>query len=368
MHQGGAYSCHEIENKKLLCTPDPFENGSEYEQSVHVEEYMPEISMHEHVRNQLPYMKIRGCGIKEGEIQNHVFPVQGYHYHHQNVDKYDILDLDSSSYSWITKEDGTKEKNPCFALDYLEAINDMRKCVDFLFVSTHEDIRSEMKRHCIKFITVCPKREAKDQWIERLKKRNPNDRIIPIMEENWDKFLDGLDLKSGDMIDSSDEKGKIVTSFESYLAIVLSSESAKKAEVGDTVRIDIGEDNLVKAEIIEIKKEKDDSRLIVFKMIDLSENILDYRKITVDVIWWSYSGLKVPNSSIIKEGDYSYVIRSREGYDSKILVKVLQSNDSYSLVDNYSSKELSDMGYSTDEIRNMYTIKLYDRIKLNVNK
>lgn len=182
------------------------------------------------------------------------------------------------------------------------------------------------------------------------------------------EFLDGLDLKSGDMIDSSDEKGKIVTSFESYLAIVLSSESAKKAEVGDTVRIDIGEDNLVKAEIIEIKKEKDDSRLIVFKMIDLSENILDYRKITVDVIWWSYSGLKVPNSSIIKEGDYSYVIRSREGYDSKILVKVLQSNDSYSLVDNYSSKELSDMGYSTDEIRNMYTIKLYDRIKLNVNK
>ena len=71
------------------------------------------------------------------------------------------------------------------------------------------------------------------------------------------EFLDGLDLKSGDMIDSSDEKGKIVTSFESYLAIVLSSESAKKAEVGDTVRIDIGEDNLVKAEIIEIKKEKD---------------------------------------------------------------------------------------------------------------
>lgn len=111
-------------------------------------------------------------------------------------DKYDILDLDSSSYSWITKDDGTKEKNPCFALDYLEAINDMRKCVDFLFVSTHEDIRREMKRHAIPFITVCPKREAKDQWIKRLKKRNPDDRIIPIMEENWDKFLDGLDLDS----------------------------------------------------------------------------------------------------------------------------------------------------------------------------
>lgn len=177
-------------------------------------------------------------------------------------------------------------------------------------------------------------------------------------------FLEGLDLRSGDMIESSDEKGKIVTSFESYLAIILSSESAMNAEIGDTVRIDIGEDNLVKAEIVEIKEEGQE-RLIVFRMIDLSANILDYRKISVDVIWWSYSGLKVPNSALQKEGDYNYVIRNREGYDSKILVKVLQSNESYSLVDNYTSQELSEMGYSTEEIRNMYTIKLYDRIKTN---
>ena len=178
------------------------------------------------------------------------------------------------------------------------------------------------------------------------------------------EFLEGLDLTSGDMIESSNEKGKIITNFESYLAIILSSESAKQAEVGDTVRIDIGEDNLVRAEIVEIKEEGEE-RLIVFKMIDLSENILDYRKISVDVVWWSYSGLKVPNSALLKEGDYYYVIRNREGYDSKVLVKVLQSNESYSLVDNYTSQELSEMGYSAEEIRNIYTIKLYDKIKTN---
>ena len=94
---------------------------------------------------------------------------------------------------------------------------------------------------------------------------------------------------------------------------------------------------------------------------------MNYRKISIDVIWWSYSGLKVPNSALMKEGDYYYVIRNRAGYDAKMLVKVLQTNETYSLVDNYSSSELSEMGYTATEIRNMYTIKLYDKIKTNAN-
>ena len=100
-------------------------------------------------------------------------------------------------------------------------------------------------------------------------------------------------------------------------------------------------------------------------MIELSENILNYRKIAIDIIWWSSTGFKVPNSSIIKDGDNAYVIRNRAGYDVKILVKVLKSNESYSLVDNYSSNELFDMGYNATEVRNMYTIKIYDKIKIN---
>lgn len=180
-------------------------------------------------------------------------------------------------------------------------------------------------------------------------------------------FLENLELRTGEMIASSNEKGKIVTSFESYLVVVLTSDVAKSAEIGDKVKIDIGTDKLVKAEIVKIKDENEKERLIVFKLIDLSENILNYRKISIDVIWWSYSGLKVPNSALKKEGDYYYVIRNRAGYNAKILVKVLQSNDTYSLVDNYSSSELSEMGYTATEIRNMYTIKLYDKIKTSAD-
>ena len=112
-------------------------------------------------------------------------------------DDYSIIDLDSSVFSWLEKEDGTKVKNPTFVEDYTCAIRRLAQYVDFLFISTHDEIRKSLTHQDMNFITICPKREAKDQWIERLKKRNPNDRIIPVMEENWDKFLDTLSIDSG---------------------------------------------------------------------------------------------------------------------------------------------------------------------------
>lgn len=110
---------------------------------------------------------------------------------------YDIIDLDSSYYSWIINEDGTKEKDPNFVANYTQAICELEGYADIIFISTHEDVRKRLKERDIPFITVCPKRDAKDQWIERLKKRNPDDRIIPIMEENWDSFLDSLSPDNG---------------------------------------------------------------------------------------------------------------------------------------------------------------------------
>ena len=110
---------------------------------------------------------------------------------------YDIIDLDSSYYSWIINEDGTKEKDPNFVANYSQAICELEGYADIIFISTHEDVRKRLKERDVPFITVCPKRDAKDQWIERLKKRNPDDRIIPIMEENWDSFLDTLSPDTG---------------------------------------------------------------------------------------------------------------------------------------------------------------------------
>ena len=139
------------------------------------------------------------------------------------------------------------------------------------------------------------------------------------------------------------------------------------AKVGDKVKIRYDVDSSITSEIVQINEEED-SRVIIFKIKDLPEKMINYRKISVDVIWWEYSGLKIPNSAIITEGDKSFVERNRAGYNAKVLVKILKQNDSYAIVDNYTTQELQELGYSYDEINNMYSIKQYDKIIVNSKK
>lgn len=108
--------------------------------------------------------------------------------------------------------------------------------------------------------------------------------------------------------------------------------------------------------------------MLIFKTNKAVQELMSYRKISIDVIWWSDSGLKVPNSAIIEEGGMQKVIRNRTGYKDEILVKVINSNKNYSIIENYSTKELLELGYEESEIRTMKSISLYDEILIKQKK
>ena len=114
--------------------------------------------------------------------------------------------------------------------------------------------------------------------------------------------------------------------------------------------------------------EEDDKRVIVFETNNYLPELINYRKVSIDVIWWRDEGLKIPNSAIVKDGELSYITRNRAGYLDKILVKVLRSNESYSIVEKYKTDELKELGFSQSEILNMKNIALYDEILANNNK
>ncbi len=182
------------------------------------------------------------------------------------------------------------------------------------------------------------------------------------------KFLDGLNLKTGEIIATSDENGKIIDNFEGYIATNLQSEKANQANVGDNVTLRLSNSAEIPA-TIEYIIQDEDSKLIIFKITNDLEQLANYRKITFDVIWWSYNGLKVPNSSLIKEtsknGKEIYsIIRNRMGYTDKIIVKVLKQNNSYSIITNYTKQEFEELGYNEDDIKAMKEIVLYDEIVL----
>ncbi len=121
----------------------------------------------------------------------------------------------------------------------------------------------------------------------------------------------------------------------------------------------------VDAEISYKREETSGKIMLIFKINKSVEELISYRKISIDVIWWSYSGLRVPNTALVEEDGLYYVIRNRTGYTDKILVKVLKQNKDYSIIENYATEELLELGYTRDEISSMKSISLYDEISIN---
>lgn len=188
------------------------------------------------------------------------------------------------------------------------------------------------------------------------------------LENLTEDYLKSLNLKTGEIVPTSEEKGKIVNNFYCYLATVISSEEANNAQINDNVKLKLSTGDEVKASVEYISEQDNEKRLIVFKTTKCVDKLIDYRKISFDIIWWSADGLKVPNTSILKEEDKTYIIRKRVGYSDKIPVKVLKESKNYSIIENYTSLELKELGYTAEEINNAKTIGLYDEILLNATK
>lgn len=179
------------------------------------------------------------------------------------------------------------------------------------------------------------------------------------------EYLESLNLNTGKIVASNEECGKVIDNFECYIATISSSEEAQNAKVGDSVKVRLSNNAEISAEITNLIKDENNEVVIILKVQKQIEELINYRKITFDLIWWSASGLKVPNQAIVQENDLNYVIRNRAGYLSKILVKVKRQGDKYSIVDSYTSEELKKLGLSNSEISTYKKISIYDEILVN---
>lgn len=180
-------------------------------------------------------------------------------------------------------------------------------------------------------------------------------------------YLEGLDLKTGKMIATSDECGKVINNFKCYIATISSSENAKQAKVGDSIKVRLPNNKEINSEISYVSQENEENYLIVLEIDKEIEELTNYRKISFDLIWWSKSGLKVPNQAIVEKDGLNYVVRNRAGYLSKILVKVEKQNENYAIVDNYDIDELRKLGFTDSQINSYKKISIYDEIVINPN-
>lgn len=188
-----------------------------------------------------------------------------------------------------------------------------------------------------------------------------NELTVDKLDSLTTDYLKSLNLTTGQIVTKSENKAKVINNFKCYVAITFNSEEANKAKEGDEITLRLSSQEETKAKVYTIKNEGS-NKLIIFEITDGVENLINYRKISLNVIWWKYSGLIVPKNSIIYENGKSYVLIKKNANFIKALVNVEKENDNYCVIGNYSTEKLIELGYTAEEIDNMKQVKEYDEI------
>lgn len=120
------------------------------------------------------------------------FPAVGKSYLFKNK-KLDVLDSDSSKFSWIKKG----ERNPDFPNNYIKHIKENIGKVDVILVSSHKDVRDALVANDIDFILVYPDKSLKEEYLKRYEERGSPKEFIDMIDKNWNGFIDELDEQKG---------------------------------------------------------------------------------------------------------------------------------------------------------------------------
>jgi hypothetical protein len=115
------------------------------------------------------------------------FPGTGKTYLAKRVNS---LDSDSSNFSWLP---GTKIRNQKFPYNYIEHIKANIGKYDFIFVSSHKDVRTCMIMYGIDFLSAYPEKSLKQEYLNRYKERGSDEDFIKMMDANWDSFIGGME-------------------------------------------------------------------------------------------------------------------------------------------------------------------------------
>ena len=181
-----------------------------------------------------------------------------------------------------------------------------------------------------------------------------------------EKYINELELTNGQIVSTVENKGKIVNNFVSYIAVTSKSEEAQNAKVKQKVYVELPNGKVINARVVQINSNNEKSKTIIIKINQGIEDLLIYRKVNFNIIWWNDNGFKIPNSALIEENGLHYVIKTRNGYSNLVLVKLDNQSDYYSIVSNYSTSEIKEL---TNVLENANTsLTLYDQILTKPNE
>ena len=193
------------------------------------------------------------------------------------------------------------------------------------------------------------------------------------------EYLNKIKYSTDQQIPISKNQIKIINNFDVYLIVVTNAESseAQKLHLNDTIKFSLNNNfSTISKGTIEYIIKDGDKRYLFIKTKDDVETLSQYRKVSVNLVWWSLEGIKVSNENIAEEtivdeegnevAVLNYVnIQSSTGYVKKVWVKVLNSAGGASIVENYDEQELLDMGLDSSIVKGRSKLNLYDKVLFN---
>lgn len=173
--------------------------------------------------------------------------------------------------------------------------------------------------------------------------------------------LKDMKLRTDEIVPNSTKSIKIVDNYYCYIVVHITDEHKDNIQVGDTVqiRLNYGNTEKTKAEIVSIKDEGE-GKTIVLKITKNVEDLINYRKISFDIIWWEEQGLKIPNAAVVGQGNNATVTLLKYGLEYTVRVKIQAQNDDYSIITDLSSSDLEELNLSSADVKR--SISIYDEL------
>ena len=114
------------------------------------------------------------------------FPGCGKSHLFRNKGEKKILDSDSSTF----------DKSQ-FPQNYIEHIKSNIGEVDIILVSSHKEVRDALVNESINFTLVYPRKDMKDEYIQRYIDRGNDGKFVELLKQNWNNWTDELENQEG---------------------------------------------------------------------------------------------------------------------------------------------------------------------------
>lgn len=120
-----------------------------------------------------------------------------------------VIDMESTLYKYLgnsledeSKKSTLREINPMWPDNYFKALEDVRNKYDYILIS--DDIcNTFFEKNNYEYWWIYPKRELKNEYLDRCKNRGNNEEFIYWYDKLWDDWIDACinDTKSSKHIE-----------------------------------------------------------------------------------------------------------------------------------------------------------------------